>query len=546
MRGMPEAATLRVQPGARMTTPLCRVAAELASLTGWPRYLTALALGAVLAAALPPVDLTPLAFVVFPLYLWLDDGSATPWAAARLGYVFGLGYFVAGMYWVAAALFVDIDRFWWALPFAVLGLPALLSAFVALGTWGVGLARVGLKATGVARICAFAVMWSIAEWLRGHALTGLPWNLVGYVWAGGFPGALAMLQTTAWVGIYGLSFLTVVAASLLALYGTPSLTPLGPARRLMPAFAAAALILVPAGAGALRLALSPTVATDAWLRLVQPSIAETSKWNPDEAEANFHRLIELSAAPTEHPLAAVIWPEAAATYLLERDTAHRDAIAAVVPPGGYVLAGALRGPPPPLRVTAVWNSIEAIDGSGKIVAQYDKAHLVPFGEYMPLAELLPFKKLTPGTIDLSAGSGPQTIGLPHLPPFAPLICYEAIFPGAIVDSQNRPAWILNVSNDAWYGRSSGPYQHFAMARTRAVEEGLPLIRVANNGITGVVDADGRVLAHTSLDAVGHADIAVPAAGPPTAYGRFGDWPFLAMLLAGTAIALTTAPRRPWR
>jgi len=538
-----EAPALRVQPGARTTTPLCRVAQDLASLAGWRRYLMALLLGAALAAALPPVDITPLAFVVFPLYLWLDDGSATPWASARLGYVFGLGYFAAGMYWVAAALFVDIAQFWWALPFAVLGLPALLSVFIALGTYGAGLLRVHLKASGIARICAFAAMWSVAEWLRGHVLTGLPWNLVGYVWAGGFPGALAMLQTSAWVGIYGLSFLTVAASSLLSLLGTASLTPLAPERRLLPVIAAAALIVIPAGGGALRLALSPPATTDFWLRLVQPSIAETSKWSPDAAEANFHRLIELSSAPSEHKLAAVIWPEAAATYLLERDPAHLKAIAAVAPPDGYVVTGALRGPPPPLAVTSVWNSIEAIDGSGKIVAQYDKAHLVPFGEYMPLRELLPFKKLTPGAIDLSAGPGPQTLAVPHLPPFAPLICYEAIFPGAIIDPQDRPAWILNVSNDAWYGRSSGPYQHFAMARTRAVEEGLPLIRVANNGITGIVDAEGRVLAHTSLDAVGQADVLLPQAGAATVYSRLGDWPFLAMLLAAMAIVLGSALTR---
>jgi len=544
MSELAELSALRAQPGARTTTPLCRLAQELAALAGWRRYLTALLLGALLAAALPPVDVTPVVFVVFPLFLWLDDGSATPWASARLGYVFALGFFVAGLYWVAAALFVDIAQFWWALPFAVLGLPLLLAAFVALGTYATGLLRMRAGLDGLARICVFAVTWSLAEWLRGHVLTGFPWNLVGYVWSGGFPGALAMLQTVAWVGIYGLSFLTVLAASLPALLGTPSLEPLRPVRRVMPAIAAAALILLPAGAGALRLALSPSQTTDTWLRLVQPSIAETSKWDPNEAEANFHRLIELSSAPPQHPLTAVIWPEAAVTYFLERDDPHRAAVAGVVPRGGYVLTGALRGSAPPQRVTAVWNSVDAIDGSGRIAAQYDKAHLVPFGEYMPLRDLLPFNKLTPGAIDLSAGPGPRTISLPGLPPFAPLICYEAIFPGAVVDPHDRPAWILNVTNDAWYGRSAGPYQHFAIARTRAVEEGLPLVRVANNGITGVVDAQGRVLAHTSLNAVGPADIPLSATGPATPYSRAGDWLFLAMLALGTAIAAgTTLLRR---
>jgi apolipoprotein N-acyltransferase len=531
---MPEAALLRVQPGARMVTPLCRLAQELASLTGWRRYGAALVLGALLAAALPPVDMTPAVFVVFPLLLWLDDGSATPWASARLGYVFGLGYFVAGMYWVAAALFVDIAQFWWALPFAVLGLPAMLAAYVAVAMGAAALARTRLKLPGLARICAFAVMWGAGEWLRGHLFTGLPWNLVGYVWAGGFPGAIAELQAAAWLGIYGLGFVTVLAASLPALYGFPSLTPVSASRRWMPAIAAALLILAPAAGGVARLALLPTADTSIWLRLVQPSIAQTSKWDPAEAEANFHRLIELSTAPSEHKFAAIVWPEAASTFLLERDDVHRKAIAAVVPEGGYVVTGALRGPAPPLAVDQIWNSIDIVDGSAKIAGRYDKAHLVPFGEYMPWRELLPFKKLTPGAIDISPGPGPQTVAVPRLPPFAPLICYEAIFPGAVIDPHRRPEWILNLSNDAWYGRSSGPYQHFAMARTRAVEEGLPLVRVANNGITGVVDAQGRVVAHTRLDAVGFADVVLPAASGPTPYSVAGDWIFLALIVAGAA------------
>jgi len=543
MSDTPDLSVFRVPPGARMVTPLCRLAQELASLSGWRRYLSALLLGAVLAAALPPVDLTPIVFVIFPLYLWLDDGSATAGAAARLGFVFAVGYFVAGLYWIAIALFVDIARFWWALPFALLGMPVVLATFVAVCLYVAETVRRRLGLSGLARVLLFAVAWSTAEWLRGHLFTGFPWNLIGYVWSGGFPGALAVLQSTAWVGIYGLSFLTVTSASLLALLGTSSLTPLSRMRRMMPAVGAAALILIPASAGALRLALSPTVMTGIWLRLVQPSIAETSKWDPNDAEANFHRLIELSTAPPSHPLSAVIWPEAAATYLLERDAEHRAAVAAVAPPGGYVLTGALRGPPPPLRVTAIWNSIDVIDSAGAIIATYDKAHLVPFGEYMPLSDVLPLKKLTPGAIDLSAGPGPRTIALAHLPPFAPLICYEAIFPGAIVDPHDRPQWVLNVSNDAWYGRSSGPYQHFAMARTRAVEEGLPLIRVANNGITGVADAEGRVLAHTSLDAVGYADVELPAPRGPTTYSRAGDWLFLAMLLIVATVSIGPALRR---
>ena len=540
---MPETSAFRVHPGARMETPLCRLAQELAALSGWQRYGLAFLLGGLLAGALPPIDVMPLIFVAFPALLWLDEGSANHWASARLGYVFGLGFFVAGLYWVAAALFVDIASFWWALPFAVLGLPAFLAVWPAAALLVTALGTARLRLSPLARVCLFAVAWSIAEWIRGHALTGLPWNLVGYVWSGGFPGSLLVLQSVSWVGIYGLSFVTVVAASLPALLGIPSLLPLSAVRRQAPLLGALIIVVVLAGSGAARLAFSPPRSTDIWLRLVQPSIPETLKWDPAAAETNFQRLIELSSSRADHPLAAVLWPEAAATFLIERDAARRAAIAAVAPKGGYVVTGALRANPPPAAPAQIWNSIEAVDHDGAIRAGYDKAHLVPFGEYMPLRDVLPLKKITPGTIDLSAGPGPRTIALPGLPGFAPLICYEAIFPGAVADPAARPSWILNVTNDAWYGRSSGPFQHFAIARTRAIEEGLPLVRVANNGISGVVDPVGRVVARTGLDAIGYADIALPEAGPRTLYSRAGDWMFLALLIAGLIPALNRL-RRP--
>ncbi len=529
---MPEASVLRVRPGSRVDTPLCRLAADVAALSGWRRYGLAFVLGIVAAAALPPVDLTPVLAIVFPGLLWLDEGSAGPGASFRLGWVFGFGFLLAGLYWIAAALFVDIGRYWWLVPFAAAGLPAGFALYIGLALFAARLLARSLHLPPTARIFAFAVAWSIAEWARGHALTGLPWNLIGYAWSGGFPGSLILLQSTAWIGIYGLSFLTVLAASLPALLGAPSLRPMSAVRRWMPAISAGLVILVLAVAGAVRLDAMPTVLTGTWLRLVQPSIAQSLKWQPAAARSNFRRLIDLSAVPAAHPLAAVLWPEAASPFLLGRDMAARQAIAAIVPHGGYLITGALRANPPPAPIEKIWNSIEALNDRGDIVAHYDKAHLVPFGEYMPLRDWLPFKKITAGTMDLSAGPGPRTIALPGLPPFAALICYEAIFPGAVVDESDRPAWMLNATNDAWYGRSSGPFQHFAIARTRAVEEGLPLVRVADNGITAVIDASGRVLARTSLDAVGYVDVALPAAAARTPYARAGDWTFLVLLVLG--------------
>lgn len=515
-----------------MDTPLCRLAQELAALSGWRRYGLGFLLGALLAGAFPPVDLVPLIFVSFPALLWLDDGSRGPWSSALLGYVFGLGFFVAGMYWIAAALLVDIAAFWWALPFAVLGIPAVLAVCCAAALLVTKVATVRLLLSPLARVFVFAVAWSAAEWVRGHALTGLPWNLTGYVWSGGFPGALAVLQSTAAVGIYGLGLLTVLAAALPALYGVSSLRPLSSVRRASPALLAAALVLVPGALGAARLRLVPPAMSGVWLRLVQPSIPQNLKWDPAAAEGNFRRLVELSGAPTPHPIAAVLWPEAAAPFLLGRDPMHRRAIGAVAPKEGYVITGTLRANPPPEPATQVWNSIEAVDPAGEIRARYDKAHLVPFGEYVPFRGWLPIGKITPGSTDLSAGSGPQTIALPGIPAFSPLVCYEVIFPGAVADPDTRPAWLLNPTNDAWYGRSSGPYQHFAIARTRAVEEGLPLVRVANNGISGVVDAEGRIVARTHLNDITYADIELPGPGRPTPYERFGDWAFIALLAIG--------------
>jgi apolipoprotein N-acyltransferase len=527
---VPEAALFRAQPGARVETALCRFAQELALLAGWRRYGSAFLFGLALAATMPPVDLAPLLFVAFPGLLWLDDGSAGPWASFRLGYAFGFGFFLAGLYWIAAALFVDIARFWWLVPLALFGFPAGFAVYSGAALAATNLATARLRLAGTARICAFAIAWTGAEWLRGHALTGFPWNEVGYAWAGGFPGATAVLQSVAWIGIYGLGLLTVLAASLPALMGIPSLIPLSPLQRAAPALAAALLLGVPAVAGAIRLADSPTVLTATRLRLVQPSIPQNLKWDPKAAAANFHRLLALSAAPAAHPLAAILWPEAAVPFLIGRDTAGREAIARLAPAGGYVITGAIRSDPPPQPAVHLWNSIEAVDGKGDILGRYDKGHLVPFGEYVPLRGILPLPKITAGMVDLSAGPGPRTIAVPGLPRFAPFICYEAIFPGAIVDENHRPAWMLNVTNDAWYGDTSGPYQHFAIARTRAVEEGLPLVRVANNGISGIIDPLGRVLARTNLNDIGYIDIVLPASVEQTPFARFGGWIILGLLL----------------
>jgi apolipoprotein N-acyltransferase len=523
----------RLGTGSRIYTSLGRLAHELAGLSGWRRYGAALLLGVSAAATLPPVDLSPLLFVAFPAVLWLDEGSSSSSASFGLGYAFGLGFFVAGLYWISGALFVDIATFWWLIPISALGFPAALALLTGIVFLITNIASKYLSLPRTARVFGFAICWTAAEWIRGHAFTGFPWNLIGSTWSGGFPGALAILQCVAWIGIYGLSFVTVLAASLLTLLGESTAVRICTRRRWAPAVATVLLLLIPGICGAIRLQTSPTATREIWLRVVQPSIPQTVKWEFGAAEDNLRRLLNLSAPPSPHMIAAIIWPEAATPYLLERDATVRRKIAAIIPDKGYLITGALRASPSLGPVAQMWNSIEALNIDGDIVARYDKAHLVPFGEYLPFRDVLPTKKITAGTIDLSAGPGPRTITLPGLPPFAGTICYEAIFPNTIVSEEDRPDWILNLTNDAWYGRSSGPFQHLASARTRAVEEGLPMVRVANNGVTAIIDATGRVNARINLDTVGYADVVLPAPGRPTFYSRTGDWALFGLFLIST-------------
>jgi apolipoprotein N-acyltransferase len=520
--------------------PLQRAAVWTAGLAGWRRHLLALLLGMLAAAALPPFDMAPVLVVSFGGLVWLADGSNDRRGAFALGWSFGLGFFVAGLYWIAAALFIDIASFWFLVPFAVLGLPAVLGIFTGLAMLASYEACRRLRLGGTARILVLAVAWAGAEWLRGHVLTGFPWNLVGYAWSGGFPGGLAVMQSTAVIGIYGLSLLTVLAAALPARLGDLA----GP--RFWPALAALLLVALPAAGGAMRLADGERqVVPDVTLRLVQPAIAQTAKHEPSAEIANFRRLLGLSATAGADKVTHVIWPEAAAPPFLNRDAEARAAMAAIAPRNGLVIAGTVLTDPAPERPQHVWNSLVAIDGSAAIVASYDKFHLVPFGEYVPMRGILPINKITPGTVDLSAGPGPRTVDLPGLPPVGPLICYEAVFPGEVTDPARRPDWLLNVTNDAWYGFTSGPFQHLAIARTRAVEEGLPLVRDANNGISAVVDPYGRVLAYLNLDAVGVLDAPLPRPLAPTLYSRWKDAPFLGLLvlLLAAAAGVTLIERR---
>ncbi|MGH7120414.1 MAG: apolipoprotein N-acyltransferase [Acetobacteraceae bacterium] len=462
----------------------------------------AIVLGALAALALPPWHLVPLlAVAVFGLFA-LIDAAPCGWRgvrrAARRGYWFGFGYFALGLYWITDAILVRAAQFWWLVPFAV-PLTALgLAVFIAAPA---GLSR--LFPRGLARVLGFAGLFTGFELVRGLALTGFPWNLWGSVWeVPGFAGDI-FIQPAAWIGVYGLTFATVLVAGLLTL-----------GRRGW--VAAAAILVFWAAGGAARLQ-APPPPTKFRVALVQGDIPETMKFGPARALHIFEvylRLTHHAAVEGQgHPL-AIVWPETASPYLLATDGAARAAIAAAAGPGVPVLAGSVRYD----NAGRPRNSLIVVDGAGPPLAIYDKWHLVPFGEYQPAWLPLPIQVVPGG--GFSAGPGPQTLQVAGLPPFGPLICYEAIFSGEIVGAQ-RPAWLVNITNDAWFGNTAGPRQHLAAARLRAVEEGLPLLRAANTGISAAFTARGRPVGRLPWGRRGVLMVRLPGALPPTFYSRFG-------------------------
>lgn len=506
-------------------------------MQAWRRYALAFGLGALATLAFPPVYAVPVLLPAFVGFLWLLDGARRAprpgRSALATGWWFGFGQFAFGMYWIAFALLTDVARYWWLLPFSALGVPAALALFIAVAAWVTH--RAGL--IGVARVVWFASIWTIVEWLRGTIFTGFPWNLMGYVWA----GSPVMVQLAAYTGVYGLSLWTVMTASMPAVLNAADAKGHLPRSRVCGLFVAALLPVIVGTVGASRLADAPAVDREAVegvrLRLVQPNIVQSHKWRNDLREANVRAHLELTREPGLEHSTHVIWPETAVPYVLGSEPALRRIIGSVAPPGGLVITGTVRAQEQAGMPFQVWNSLQALDSGGTILGSYDKFHLVPFGEYVPLRKFLPINKITSGGTDFSAGPGPQTVVLPGLPPVSPLICYEVIFPGEVIDRQNRPAWLLNVTNDAWYGRTAGPHQHFAIAGLRAVEEGVPLVRSANTGISGVVDSYGRVVGRLALGTRGVLDVDLPAALPmPTLYAQTGNWPILAFAAALAALA----------
>jgi apolipoprotein N-acyltransferase len=510
--------------------------ARLGALSPWRRRGVAVALGALGAAAFAPVHAVPAMLVSLIGLFWLIQGSQSRRKAFSVAWFWGFGQFAAGNFWIANSFLIDAPRFGWMIPPIIGG----LSAFLALYPGLIGAVLWRKDDLGPARILAFASLFTIGEWLRGHVLTGYPWNLVAYVWdADLWNLGPAMMQSAVLWGSWGLGFATVLIFTLPAMFGRAT------NRRHLAAFSGGLVLLAAlclGGAWRLGGAIDAHV-PDVRLRIVQANISQAEKMQGDLGLAHLEKHVALTRnTPGFEKATHVIWPESAANFYIDRNPDLRQFIATAAPPDGALLTGTIRGWPQQGDLEQVWNSLAVVDNAGKILAHADKAHLVPLGEYVPLRDYFPFiNKLTPGSMNFSAAPEPQTVTVPGAPDAGPLICYEVIFPGAVTNTRIRPEWLVNVTNDGWFGISPGPYQHFTAARFRAVEEGMPLIRAANTGVSGIIDSYGRIESVSSLGTEAVLDGLLPVALEATPFARWGLWPAFILVTIGIIPILAGRP-----
>ncbi|PZO64204.1 MAG: apolipoprotein N-acyltransferase [Paracoccus denitrificans] len=485
--------------------------------------------GIVAALGQAPLDLWPLTVIAMAVLVWRL--SILPIGATRIAFwrllAAGTGYFAIGMLWIVDPFYVEPDLYAWMAPFALILTALGGGLFWAIPGW-IGW-RIAAP-TRTNRAVAVGAALVLSDWLRGWIFTGLPWALLGHVWIPTPAGQIA-----AWGGSILLSALTMAAAVV------PTVEWRGTARSALRGVILSILLIAAAWfAGLARLAQPEPPATGITLRLVQPDAKQALKWDPDWVWVFYERLLDLSHAPPKGPAPdAVIWPETSVPFLLDQAADALPQIAASAN-GSPVLMGIQRS-----ENGVYFNSLIEVDRDGRVGLTYDKFHLVPFGEYVPWGDYLSRWNIgafaAQQGFGYAKGTGPRMLSVPGLPDFQPLICYEAVFSRHLRATGQRPAWILQITNDAWFGNWSGPYQHLAQVRLRAIESGLPLMRSANTGVTAAIDARGRVLGSLPLNTQGALDAALPGALPPTLWWRFGDWP--AVMLSALALVATVRRRR---
>lgn len=507
--------------------------------------LTALLAGFVAATGFEPLRLWPVTLACFALLLLLIERAPDRRAAFSRGWLFGVGHFTLGLNWITHAFtFQDAMPHWFGYGAVVL-LSLYLAVYPGLATlaaWWLPRKFSGWDSR-LAFILLFAACWLATEYLRATAFTGFAWNPLGVTL---LPTGIAIASTL--IGTYGLGALTILASGALLL-------------AIRRQFRPAAAIAVPLFALALWGLLSPAPPTPAGaprIRVVQPNIGQDEKYSPELEQAHFRTLATLSGTPRPAPR-LIFWPEAAIPAYLDMEPDWRARLANLLGPGDLLMTGATKvyfkqvakDGMTESALAGANNSLFIVDPNARLLGRYDKAHLVPYGEYLPMRSILQpigLSRLVPGDVDFWPGPGPQsltlpaTLGRPELS-MGVQICYEIIFSGQVVDEAHRPSFLFNPSNDAWFG-SWGPVQHLAQARLRALEEGIPIIRSTPTGISAVVDARGHILHAIGHQRAGFLDTALPAPLPPTLFSRLGNWaPFIFMI---ALIALAIATRKTTR
>lgn len=496
------------------------------------RFLLSFVAGALCVPAMPPYGWWIMLGLGLPVLFLLLASTRSAKTAFFDGWFFAFGYFGFGLSWIANALLIDGNPFVWAWPLAIAGLPALLAIFY--GLFGAAL-KLLVPVRAWSGWCAFVGGLAFTEWVRGHIFTGFPWNIYGYTWN----DALAMAQSVSLFGSYGLTALTILFASL------PALWWLNIGGRKDRGMVTGVVCMGMIGLflwGHARLAAHPLdLRGDVILRIVQPNIPQADKWNYQMAGENFRKLLAQSQPEEANATATtiVIWPE---TAVIERALMHpetariiRDLLQAY-PRDAYLSTGILRSDLSPLGQNRYYNSLVTYDSNLSVMTSYDKSHLVPFGEYIPYRDYIPLKPVV-AFEGFEAGSGPETQAIDRRLNISPLVCYEVIFPGKTVSRTGAPSdLMINVTNDAWYGDSAGPRQHLAMGRFRAIEEAVPLARSANTGISGMFDAYGRLIAQAPLDEAKALNVALPRTGV-AAYPRVGDLPFFIFVISLLGLAI---------
>lgn len=502
-----------------LVAKLTRGLERLGTAQGSTRALIAVLAGAALALGQSPFSLPLFMFAALPVLFALFAASNGPKSAALTGWFAGAGYFALALFWIAQPFLVDAERHGWMAPFAVVLMACGLALFWALAF---AVARTA-TAKGYGSAAGLAACWMLAEYARSVLFTGFPWALIGYGWV-----ETPVAQNAVWAGPHGLSLLTMLAGLSLAVALPRSL------------IVSAGLIAALWTFGTIQVPETAALRDDGFVvRLVQPNADQSRKWDADWVTTYYQRQLDYSAAASATPPNIIIWPETAVPFILGTSQGALGEIAAYARPARVILGmRELEGPP---GADKLFNTLVLLDQAGAVTARYNKHHLVPFGEYIPYADWLSGLGISAlaaeNLFGFSAGTGPELIRAAGIPPFLPLICYEAIFPDAMQAPAGRAEWLVQITNDAWFGTVTGPYQHLAQARMRAIEQGLPLARAANTGISAMIDPYGRITHEIKLGEAGYVDAPLAAALQPTIYSRFGDLPALvaAALLIGLAL-----------